>query len=364
MNGAALPAGPGPRTGRVFTAPAGRAPVLAGVGGHVPPTVVTNADLVARLDTSDDWIRTRTGIATRHVVTPGTATSDLAVEAGLQALKSSHDSQVDAVVLATTTPDHPCPATAPAVAARLGLGGVPAFDVAAVCAGFLYALATGAGHIATGLADRVLVIAADAFTTIVDPDDRGTAVIFADGAGAVVLRAGTAGEPGALGSLVLGSDGELSDLITVPAGGSRQRASGLAPRPGEEYFRMAGRATYRHAVERMTAASLHALADAGWRPGDVDRFAAHQANARILAAVSERLGIGPARQLSNIEHVGNTGGASIPLLLDQSAADGSLKAGDRLLLTAFGGGLSWGAATLTWPELQPGPGPRPTPRTT
>ncbi|MFF7097403.1 beta-ketoacyl-ACP synthase III [Streptomyces rubradiris] len=334
-----------------FAAPAGRAAVIAGVGGYVPPTVVTNDDLVARLDTSDEWIRTRTGIASRHVVTPGTATSDLAVEAGRRALKSAQDSQAEAVVLATTTPDHPCPATAPAVAARLGLSGVPAFDVAAVCTGFLYALAAGAGLIACGLAGRVLVIAADAFTTIIDPADRGTAVIFADGAGAVVLRAGTADEPGALGSMVLGSDGELGDLITVPAGGSRQRSSGTPAQPGDEYFKMAGRATYRHAVERMTAASLRSLADRGWQPGDIDRFAAHQANARILGAVAERLGIGPERQLSNIEHVGNTGGASIPLLLAQSAADGSLTAGHRLLLTAFGGGLAWGAATLTWPEL-------------
>jgi 3-oxoacyl-[acyl-carrier-protein] synthase-3 len=334
-----------------FGAPAGRAAVVAGVGGYVPPTVVTNEDLVARLDTSDEWIRTRTGIASRHVVTPGTATSDLAVEAGRRALKSAEDSQVDAVVLATTTPDHPCPATAPTVATRLGLSGVPAFDVAAVCTGFLYALAAGAGFIACGLANRVLVIASDAFTTIIDPADRGTAVIFADGAGAVVLRAGAADEPGALGSVVLGSDGELSDLITVPAGGSRQRSSGLPPEPGDEFFHMAGRATYRHAVERMTAASLQSLSYTGWRPEEVDRFAAHQANARILGAVAERLGIGPERRLSNIEHVGNTGGASIPLLLAQSAADRSLTAGDRLLLTAFGGGLAWGAATLTWPEL-------------
>lgn len=345
MTAPTFPVGPS------FGAPAGRAAVITGVGGYVPPTVVTNDDLVARLDTSDEWIRTRTGIASRHVVTPGTATSDLAVEAGRRALKSAQDSQVDAVVLATTTPDHPCPATAPAVAARLGLGGVPAFDVAAVCTGFLYALAAGAGFIACGLANRVLVVAADAFTTIIDPNDRSTAVIFADGAGAVVLRAGTADEPGALGSVVLGSDGELSDLIAVPAGGSRQRSSGVRPQPGDEFFQMAGRATYRHAVERMTAASLRSLTDTGWRPEDVDRFAAHQANARILGAVAERLGIGRERQLSNIEHVGNTGGASIPLLLDQSAADGGLTAGDRLLLTAFGGGLAWGAATLTWPEL-------------
>lgn len=331
--------------------PPGRSAVIVGVGAYVPPDLVTNADLVARLDTSDEWIRTRTGISTRHYIAPGVATSDLAVEAGRRALKSADDSQVDAVVLATTTPDHPCPATAPTVASRLGLGGVAAFDVSAVCTGFLYGLATASGLIASGVAQRVLLIAADAFTTIIDPADRSTAVIFADGAGAVVLRAGEAHEPGAVGPIVLGSDGELSELIAVPAGGSRQRSSAEPPQPGDQYFKMAGRATYRHAVERMTEASLQAVGAAGWFPGQVDKFAAHQANGRILEAVAERLGIEPERRLSNIARVGNTGAASIPLLLSQASENGELEPGDKVLLTAFGGGLAWGAATVTWPDL-------------
>lgn len=325
--------------------------MVAGVGAYVPPDLVTNGDLVTRLDTSDEWIRTRTGIATRHMVAPGTATSDLAVEAGRRALKSADDSQVDAVVLATTTPDHLCPATAPAVAARLGLGGVAAFDVSAVCTGFLYGLATAAGLIASGMAERVLLIAADAFTTIIDPADRSTAVIFADGAGAVVLRAGTADEPGAIGPIVLGSDGDNAELITVPGGGSRHRSDRRAAQPGDEYFQMAGRATYRHAVERMTEASRQAVGTAGWEIGQLDRFAAHQANARILQAVAERLDIPVERRLSNIERVGNTGAASIPLLLAQAAERGELRPGHRVLLTAFGGGLAWGATTVTWPDL-------------
>ncbi|MEV5873227.1 beta-ketoacyl-ACP synthase III [Streptomyces sp. NPDC052101] len=331
---------------------AGRVAVLAGIGSYVPPNRVTNDDLAARLDTSDAWIRSRTGIAERFVVSPGTSTGDLAVEAGLRALKSAGDERVGAVVLATTTPDQPCPATAPQVAARLGLGPVPAFDVAAVCSGFLYGLASAAGLIAAGIADSVLLIAADAFTTIVDPADRTTAVIFADGAGAVVLRAGRADEPGAIGPLVLGSDGELSHLIEVPAGGSRQRSSNRPAAPEDHYFRMLGRDTYRHAVEHMTAASTEAAELAGWRLGDIDRFAAHQANARILDAVSDRLGIPAERQLSNIARVGNTGAASIPLLLAEATAEGRLAAGHRVLLTAFGGGLSWGATTVNWPQLQ------------
>ncbi|MGW4564898.1 beta-ketoacyl-ACP synthase III [Streptomyces sp. NPDC004561] len=330
----------------------GRAAVVSGIGSYVPPNVVTNDDLSRRLDTSDSWIRTRTGIAERFFISPGTSTGDLAVEAGLRALKSAGDEQVGAVVLATTTPDQPCPATAPQVAARLGLGQVPAFDVAAVCSGFLYGLASAAGLIAAGVADSVLLVAADAFTTIVNPQDRTTAVIFADGAGAVVLRAGSAAEPGAIGPLVLGSDGELSHLIEVPAGGSRQRSSNRPADPEEHYFRMLGRETYRHAVERMTSASTEAAERAGWRLADVDRFVAHQANARILDAVSDRLGVPGERRLSNIARVGNTGAASIPLLLAEATAEGRLTAGHRVLLTAFGGGLSWGAATVVWPELQ------------
>ncbi|MFE9633179.1 beta-ketoacyl-ACP synthase III [Streptomyces sp. NPDC006463] len=330
------------------------AAVICGVGGFVPPRVVTNEDLTRRLDTTDEWIRSRTGIGARHVVEPGTATSDLAVEAGRRALVSADGEAPDAVVLATTTPDRPCPATAPEVAARLGLDGAAAFDVAAVCSGFLYGLATAGGLIASRTARRVLLIAADAFTTIVDPADRGTAVIFADGAGALVLRPGEPAEPGAVGPVVLGSDGRLGDLIEVPAGGSRQRSSGRPPEPGEEFFRMRGRETYRHAVERMSAASRTALATAGWEVGDVDRFAAHQANGRILTAVAEELGVPAERSLSNIERVGNTGAASIPLLLAQSAADGSLVAGHRLLMTAFGGGLAWGAAALVWPDVKAG----------
>ncbi|KOG64538.1 3-oxoacyl-ACP synthase [Streptomyces griseoflavus] len=333
----------------------GPAAVITGIGAYLPPDIVTNDDLAARLDTDDAWIRSRTGIARRHVITPGMATSDLAVEAGRRALESAGERLPDAVVLATTTPDRPCPATAPEVAGRLGLGGVAAFDIAAVCTGFLYGLATAAGLIASGAAERVLLIAADAFTTIIDPADRGTSVIFADGAGAVVLRAGTHQEPGAVGRVVLGSDGGLSDLIEVPAGGSRSRSSGVAPKAGEEYFRMRGRETYRHAVTRMTAASRAAAAAAGWATADdVDRFAAHQANARILSAVAQELGVPASRRLSNIENVGNTGAASIPLLLAQSAAEGALLPGHRLLLTAFGGGLAWGATTVIWPDIKAG----------
>jgi 3-oxoacyl-[acyl-carrier-protein] synthase-3 len=308
--------------------------VLAGLGTALPPRVVDNDELATRLDTSDEWIRGRTGIARRHWIEPGMSTIGLATEAGARALKSAALGEVGAVVLATTTPDRPCPACAPEVASRLGLAQVPAMDVGAVCAGFVYAMAVGAGLIAAGIAGDVLVIGADTFSTIVDPTDRSTSVIFGDGAGAVVLRAGSAAEPGALGPFDLGSDGELSDLIAMPPGG---------------FFAMQGKTVFRHAVERMAASAEVVLGAAGWTAADIDQFVGHQANRRILVALAERLGVPLDRVVSNIDRVGNTAAASIPLAL----ADAELVAGQRVLLTSFGGGLAWGSTVLTWPALQP-----------
>ncbi|MGI5472506.1 beta-ketoacyl-ACP synthase III [Streptomyces sp. CA-132043] len=330
------------------------AAVVAGVGGHLPPDVVTNDDLSARLDTSDDWIRARTGISVRHVASPGTATSDLAVAAGRRALRSAGSPRVDAVLVATMTPDHPSPATAPEVATRLGLGDVAAFDLGAMCAGFVYGLGVASGLIAGRAAERVLLIGAEVMTSVVDPQDRSVAVLFADGAGAVVLRAGTPDEPGAVGRVVLGSDGARGELLKISGGGSRERRSGRPPVPGGEYLRMRGREIFRQAVERMTDSSRAALEDAGWKSGDVDGLVAHQANARILAALGAELDIPAERQLSNIAHTGNTGAASIPLLLAEAAGTGRLAPGHRLLLTSFGGGLAWGATTLVWPDVTPG----------
>lgn len=327
-----------------------RTAVITGVGAYVPPRVVTNDDLARRLDTSDEWIRTRTGIAMRHIVDEGMTTVDLGTEAGRNALKSSGESQVDAVVLATTVPDRPCPASAPEIASRLGLSGVAAFDVGAVCTGFVYALATAAGLISAGIAERVLCVGAEAFSNLIDPDDRTTAVIFGDGAGALVLRAGEPDELGALGPFDLGSDGDRSDLIAVAAGGSRQPLPSKHKRE-DLYLAMDGREVYRHAIPRMAASSEAVLKRAGWKVTDIDRFVGHQANVRILDAVADRLEIPADRRVANIERVGNTAGASIPIALADAAADGTLQAGHRVLLTAFGGGLTWGSTVLTWPAI-------------
>ncbi|QDQ09659.1 beta-ketoacyl-ACP synthase III [Streptomyces spectabilis] len=331
----------------------GGAAVLCGLGTWLPPHAVTNDDLARELDTSDEWIRSRTGIGTRHVADPSMATSDLAVEAGRRALKSAGRETADAVVLATTTPDHPCPATAPLVADRLGLGTVAAFDVGAVCTGFLYALAAGGGLIAAGTADSVLVIGADVYSSILDPTDRSTRAIFGDGAGAVVLRAGRADEPGALVTPVLGSDGSGSELIIVRAGGSREPLHTLAEGRGDPYFRMAGRTVFRTAVERMADASLTAARRAGWTVDDIDRLVAHQANLRILHAVADRMRVPRERCPVHIDQVGNTAAASVPLALAHAVATGRLERGHRTVLTAFGGGLTWGACAVRWPAITP-----------
>ncbi|CAN5270057.1 beta-ketoacyl-ACP synthase III [soil metagenome] len=327
-----------------------RAAVLTGLGVNVPPHVLTNDDLAERMDTSDEWIRARTGIRERRVADDDTATADLAVEAGLRALKSAGGTGVDAVIVATTTPDRICPSTAPEVASRLDQTGVMAFDIGAVCSGFVYGLAAGAGLIAAGTVDRVLVIGAEVMFRFMAPADRSTAVIFGDGAGAGVLRAGRSDELGAFGPFDLGADGGGSDLIRVDAGGSRLPASRDGIPADAHFLHMDGREVYRHAVARMVASSRTVLERVGWTVDDVDRLVAHQANSRIIDAVGDRLGLPAAKRFLNVDRYGNTSAASIPLAL----ADAGLSPGDRVLLSAFGGGLTWGSTVLTWPDITVG----------
>jgi 3-oxoacyl-[acyl-carrier-protein] synthase III len=311
--------------------------VITGIGHALPPTVVTNDELAARLDTTDEWIRTRSGIRQRHIAPPDMSTADLAVEAGAQALKSAAVDAVDLVILTTSTPDRPCPATAPAVMSRLGLGRIPAFDLDAVCSGFLYGLATSVAMITSGQFGSVLLIAADTFSRLIDHDDRATAFLFGDGAGAVVLRRGEPHEHGAVLGVTIGSDGSQEELITVP-----DRRS---------HFTMQGQSVYRQAVASMSAEALKIMTTVGWAVEDVDRFVGHQANQRILDAVATRIGLAKDRVVSNLGDVGNTAAASIPLALSEAAESGRLHAGERVVLAAFGGGATWGSAALTWPRL-------------
>jgi 3-oxoacyl-[acyl-carrier-protein] synthase-3 len=329
-----------------------RVAVLHGLGTAVPGRTVSNAELAPALGVSDEWIRRRTGITQRRVVEPGTTTADLAAAAGRNALKSAQTDTVDAVVVATTTPDRLSPATAPEVAWRIGVAPAAAFDVGAVCSGFVYGLATCAGLIAAGIAERVLLIGAETNSYFLEhtPETRGPAILFGDGAGAVVLRAGQAGEPGAIGPFDLGSDGDAADLIRIEDGGCRQRARGTAGSDGP-YWAISGQEVYRRAVEHMTASSLRVLDAAGTKVDDVDRFVAHQANQRILDRVAEQIGIGEDRCLGNVATVGNTGAASIPLALGDACRSDALQAGHRLLMTSFGGGLTWGSTMLSWPHV-------------
>ena len=324
--------------------------VVTGLGVAVPPRVVTNADLAQRLDTDDAWIRSRTGIVQRHVAGADVATGDLATEAAARALKSSGAAEADAVVLATMTPDQPCPATAPQVASRLGLDSAMAFDLNAACSGFLYGLMVAAGLVAAGVACRVVVVGADVMSRTVDPTDRNTSVLFGDGAGAVVIEAGEPGQPGAIGPFDVGGDGSLAGLLTIPAGGSRRPTTAGTIAAGEHTLRMDGKEVYRQAVTRMSQSCRQVLEVAHLPVAAVDHFVGHQANARILGAVADRLGIEPAKRVINVDRYGNTTAASIPLALADLASAGA-QPGALVLLTAFGAGLSWGAAVLHWPDL-------------
>lgn len=327
--------------------------VLTGLGAYLPEKVVTNDDLSQVMDTSDEWISTRTGIRQRHRAAEGQTSLHLAVEAGREALKATADgvTDVDAVVVATMTPDRRCPATAPEVATALGLGMVPAFDVAAICSGFLYGAATAQGLLAVGTAHRVLLIGTEVMSHVLYPTDRNTAVIFGDGAGAAVLRAGAPDEPGAFGAFDLGADGEDSDLIRIDGGAGRLPPGPTRTAAREDYLTMAGRAVYRRSIPTMADSSRTALRRRGWTVDDVDVVIGHQANIRILDAVCQELGVDTSRNFVNLDKVGNTSAASIPLAMTHAHREGFVSPGNKVLLTAFGGGLTWGSTTLTWPEL-------------
>lgn len=331
----------------------GRSAVLAGLGAYVPPRVLTNAELCGQRPIGDEWIRARIGVASRRVA-DGEATVDLAVRAGRRALTAAGVCEADAVVLVTISPDRLLPAGAPEVASRLGFGPVPAFDVASGCSGFLYGLGVASSMITAGIIDSVLLVASDVFSAFLDPDDWLMSAIFGDGAAAVVLRAGAVGRPGTFGPFDLGSDGAQADLLEVPGGGARARKRMLAA-PGEKfspYFRMDGPAVRKQAIVGMCDSVTRALDRAGWSLGDLDLLVAHQANQRILDGLAAELGLAPGQVLSHIETYGNAAAASVPLLLAQAAAAGTLVPGLRVALTAYGAGLAWGSTTLVWPEVR------------
>ena len=320
---------------------------IAGVGSRLPDRVVPNAEFERLVETSDEWIRERTGIAERRFAAEGEVTSDLAVEAMRRALDEAGvaPEQVDLIVCATLTPDTPIPATAVWVQRKLGIS-CPAFDVNAACAGFSYALSTATAFIESGAAETVVVIGAEILSRVMDFGDRSTCVLFGDGAGAVVLR--PSDSPGVLGS-VLGADGTAAEILIIPAGGSARPASFETVAAGDHVIRMpAGREVFKRAVVEMANACRQLLEKSGATPDDVDLLIPHQANARIMVAVAERLGIGPDRAVVDVAEVGNTSAASIPIALDRAWRAGRIREGDLVLLTSFGAGLAWGANLIRW----------------
>jgi len=314
--------------------------VLLGVGSHLPKRVLTNAELANRVDTSDEWIIERTGIRERRIAASDEKTSDLACAAAVQALNASRReaSDIDLVIVATTTPDLTFPATAARVQAALGVTQGAAFDLQAVCSGFIFALATADNFIARGQAKTALVIGAETFSRILDWEDRGTCILFGDGAGAVVLEGqADAGERGVI-STFLRTDGRMHDLLYVDGGVSQTGTIGKV--------RMIGNAVFRQAVEHISGAMLEACARAGISIDAVDWFVPHQANQRILDGVARKLGIDAKKVISTVASHGNTSAASVPLALDTAVRDGRIKPGDLVLMEALGGGLTWGAALV------------------
>ena len=311
---------------------------LAGIGGYLPERVVSNAELATRVDTSDAWIRERTGIMQRHLAAPHETAAYMGARAARAALDDAGVAarEVDAVILATSTPDQAFPATALRVQAELGIAGGFGFDVSAACSGFVYGLSMADAFIRCGQARAVLVIGSEVFSRILDWSDRGTCVLFGDGAGAVLLRAG-AGEGEGVLSTHLHADGRLGDMLYVDGG---------VGRPGPATLVMNGREVFRHAVAKLAAVVDEALAANGLGQSDVDWLVPHQANLRIIQAMGRKLGLAPERVVVTVDRHANTSAASIPLALADAYGDGRIRRGDLVLMEALGGGLTWGSALV------------------
>ena len=318
---------------------------IIGCGAYLPENIVTNEELSKRVDTSDEWIRERTGIRERRIAPEGVNTSHLGVEASRRALADAglDAGELDLIICATTTPDETFPAVAATIQSRLGMVGGAAFDVQAVCSGFIYGLAIADNFIKAGQAKTVLLVGAETMSRLLDWTDRTTCVLFGDGAGAVVLQAhegeGTSADRGVLNTMLY-SDGRLHDLLYVDGGPSSTRTTG--------YLRMRGKEVFRHAVTNLSAAIEQSAAKAGVAISDIDWFVPHQANQRILDATAKKLGVSPDKMVSTVAVHGNTSSASVPLAAITAIEDGRIKKGDLVLMEAMGGGFTWGASLVRW----------------
>lgn len=325
-----------------------RAVGILGTGSYAPERILTNDELAGMVDTSDEWITSRTGIKTRRIADAQTATSDLATEAGRRAIADAgiDPEEIQAIIVATATPDMLFPASACLVQSNLGLKGACAFDVSAACSGFVYSLSIADSLISSGVYGKILVIGAETLSKIVDWTDRNTCVLFGDGAGAAVLGEV---EPGfGIRSVLLGSDGSLSHWLHMPGGGSRLPISHEVLEQRLHYVKMNGNNVFKYAVTAMGAAALTALDRAGAGPKDLDLFVPHQANLRIIEAVAERIGVPREKVFVNLDRYGNTSAASVPIALDEAWHQGHLRRGDLVEVVVFGGGFTWGAAVLRW----------------
>jgi len=319
--------------------------IVKGCGSYLPENIVTNHDLAEKIDTTHEWIVGRTGIEARHIASEGELTSDLALAAAKNALKdaSMAAEEIDLIVLATSTPDNTFPSTATKIQAKLGIFHGAAFDVQAVCSGFVYALSIAEGLLKSGQHKKALVIGAETFSRILDWEDRTTCVLFGDGAGAVVLEAcegeGTLKDRGILAAQ-LRSDGRYYDKLYVDGGPSSNQVAG--------FLRMEGREVFRHAVGNISSIISSTLEEVGLEPSDIDWFVPHQANKRILEGTARKIGMDMDKIVITVDRHGNTSAASIPLALDLACKDGRIQKGDLVLLEAMGGGFTWGAVLIRW----------------
>ncbi len=324
---------------------------MVGTGHYVPERIMTNAELETMVDTSEEWIRTRTGISERRIARSGQSTSDMATSAARQALTDADvtAAEVDLIVTATISPDMMMPSTACFVQHQLEASAATCFDLEAACSGFLYSLEVARHMLLCGRMRTALVIGAEKLSAFTDWDDRNTCVLFGDGAGAVLLRAETvAGTSRGILSSVTGSDGGLAHLLTLPGGGSRFPASGETVAGRMHYLKMTGREVFKHAVRCMAEAVNSALEKCGLTVNDVDCIVPHQANLRIIQAIAERLHVPMERFYMNLERYGNMSAASIPVALNEAVAEQRIRPGDVVVMVAFGGGFTWGATVMRW----------------
>jgi 3-oxoacyl-[acyl-carrier-protein] synthase-3 len=326
---------------------------IIATGSYMPEKVLTNEELSRMVETSDEWITTRTGIKERRIAAADEATSDMATKAAVKALENAGltAADLDLIIVATVTPDMFFPSTACVVQKKLGAANAVCFDISAACSGFLYALQVARSFINGGSRRTALVIGAEKLSSLVNWQDRNTCVLFGDGAGAAILQRGDADDaarPGRLLGNTMGSDGNLADLLKVPGGGSAMPITAENAEARPNTIHMEGRETFKHAVTRMCQAAEQALAESGLQTSDVALVIPHQANARIITAIADKLGLPEERMFMNVQHYGNTSAATIPVALDEAARSGRIQRGDVVLLVAFGGGFTWASTVIVW----------------